>query len=457
MRWGGQQVAMNVRRPSFGNTLRVPVLYAACLCGAAVALLSAVPPDVSAASRRAVPVRSAEHPAVGAIAAQRPIWSRSQAATRVQQALQLEALLGHHAVLAADMMRSRLRGDPDFAQAADAALGKNTEEMSDLVRSMLGEDAAAAFTPVWSGHVTGLFNYARGLADGDESARNEARTALTRYESDIAALFAGASRGRLPRAAAEAAMRAHVKHLLDQADAYAAKRYDDANRMYREGYAHAFGLGRTLASTLLPRADAAALNQPKVKLQSELSRLLGEHVAMLVASLRSAVTNAPDFSAAAATMDANTKELANAIDTLFGAPAARQFQSLWGEHMDGLMAYAGGVAAGDATKRDDAKRRLGLFESRLGSFLASATKNRLATPALTSAFLEHDQSLITQVDQFAAKQYTEAHETAYATYRHMVALAGQMADAIGATVATRLPRGGAQTGSGGMACIVERR
>ncbi len=438
------------------NTLGTRAALGTCLSVAALAFLATVPPAVGQAAGERIRAEPAHH-GVEAAAAQRPTWLRAQGATKVSQALQLEALLGHHAVLAADMMRSRLRGDPDFAQAADAALGKNTEEMSTLVRSMFGERLATAFTPLWSAHVTALFNYARGLADAAEAARDEARTALTRYESDIAVLFAGASQGRLPRAAAEAAMRTHVKHLLDQADAYAAQKYDDANRMYREGYAHAFGLGRTLASTLLPPADAAAQNQPKLKLQSELSRLLGEHVAMLVASLRSAVTNAPDFSAAAATMDANTKDLTNAIDTLFGAPAARQFQSLWGEHMDGLMAYAGGVAAGDANKRDDAKVTLGGFERRLGSFLASATKNRIAAPALTSAFLEHDRMLISQVDQFAARQYTQAYETAYTTYRHMVELAGQMADAIGATVAGRLPRGGAQTGGGGMACVVERR
>src|SRR2546423_13248188 len=41
-------------------------------------------------------------------------------------ALRLESLLGEHSVLAANMMRGRIRGDEDFAQAANAALGKNT-------------------------------------------------------------------------------------------------------------------------------------------------------------------------------------------------------------------------------------------------------------------------------------------------------------------------------------------
>src|SRR5215471_5704833 len=50
-------------------------------------------------------------------------------------ALQLESLLGEHSVLAADMMRSRISGDQDFAQTANAALGQNTDEMADLIAS----------------------------------------------------------------------------------------------------------------------------------------------------------------------------------------------------------------------------------------------------------------------------------------------------------------------------------
>jgi hypothetical protein len=48
-------------------------------------------------------------------------------------ALQLEALLGQHAVLAADMMRGRIRNDEDFGQAASAAVTRNTEDLAQLV------------------------------------------------------------------------------------------------------------------------------------------------------------------------------------------------------------------------------------------------------------------------------------------------------------------------------------
>jgi hypothetical protein len=60
-------------------------------------------------------------------------------------------------------------------------------------------------------------------------------------------------------------------------------------------------------------------------------------------------------------------------------------------------------------------------------------------------------------DAFAAKDYGTAHDIAYETYDHMFELARQLADAFGATVASRLPVGGVQTGHGGLADVVERR
>jgi hypothetical protein len=80
-----------------------------------------------------------------------------------EASLLLQSLLGQYTVLAADMMRSRLRGDADLAQAANAALGKNTEAMSGLIGSLFGAEAKTRFAAYWPAHVTALFNYARAL------------------------------------------------------------------------------------------------------------------------------------------------------------------------------------------------------------------------------------------------------------------------------------------------------
>jgi hypothetical protein len=374
-----------------------------------------------------------------------------------QASLLLQSLLGQHTVLAADMMRSRLRGDPDLAQAANAALGKNTDAMSGLIGTLFGDAAKTKFAAYWAAHVTALFNYARALADHDDTLRGQAQTTIVKFESGLAGFFAAASQGRLPRDAAMAAVRMHIQHLEGQADAYAAGNYSTADQIYREGYAHAFALGKVLASTLLPAAAAKALNAPLWRLRSELDRLLGEHVVVVIAAMRSGATNNPDFTAAARTVNANTRDLTGAMATLFGPAAAARFQSLWANHVDALIGYSSAVVKGDDAGRAAARAKLTAFEGQFAAFLGAATQNRMTAGALASAFEMHDDMLVREADAFAGKDYRQAHDLAYTTYQDMFTLAGRLATAFGATIAARLPVGAVQTGHGGEAAVVERR
>ena len=371
-------------------------------------------------------------------------------------AVRLEALLGEHSVLAADLMRSRIRGDDDFVQAANAALGKNTDAMTALIGQLFGASTARKFAPMWSEHIVALFAYAGALADQDDAARTDARGELTEYEKDLGAFFAGASHGRLSVAAADSAVVRHVAHLTMQADAYAAHDYATADRLYREGYQHTYDLGGTLADALLPAADRATLRAPIWRLRSQLGKLLAEHAALVEDVTRAAVTNAPDFAASAQMINGNTADLATAMDSLFGSATARRFQSLWASHVEQLVAYAGATAARDTGRQAQARTRLHDVEQRLATLLATATGKRMSAPTLAAALQGHDQMLLRHADAYAAKEYATAHDIAYETYDNMFDLARQLADAFGATVAARLPRGGAQTGYGGLADVVGR-
>jgi len=409
------------------------------LCAVLVALL----PAGSAAGVPRVPAVFA----AGAIAAP----------TAADLAIRLEALLGEHSVLAADLMRSRIRGDDDFVQAANAALGKNTDAMTALIGQLFGKSTADQFGPMWSQHIVQLYAYAGALADHDDAARAAARGELTEYEKDLGSFFAGASHGRLSVAAADAAIVMHVGHLTTQADAYAANDYATADQIYREGYQHTYDLGLTLAGALLPAADRATLSAPIWRLRSQLGKLLAEHAALVEDLTRAAVTNAPDFDASGQMINGNTADLAAAMDTLFGATTARQFQALWASHVEQLVAYAGATAAKDGGRQAQARGKLADIENRLAALLATATGKRVSSPTLVAALQGHDQMLLRHADAYAAKDYATAYDISYQTYDQMFDLAQQLADAFGATVAARLPRGGAQTGYGGMAGVVGRR
>jgi hypothetical protein len=390
-------------------------------------------------------------PAVPHVPVAGPAAQRAPAAAPADLAVRFEALLGQHSVLAADLMRSRIRGDDDFVQAANAALTKNTDDMTALVRDLFGASTAAAFAPKWAEHIVALVAYASALAEQDDAARAEAHEELVEYEEELAEFFAGASKGRLPLAGARAAVVMHVEHLTGQADAYAKRDYATADQLYRAGYQHTYDLGLALSNALLPARDVATLREPLWRLRSQLGKLLAEHAVLVEDVTRSAVTGSPDFDASADMINGNTRDLTAAMDTLFGARAAGQFQTVWSDHVEQLVAYGSAAAARDAAKQERVRAELSEIEQRMATFLAGATGRRMSPTDLAATLHEHDEMLLKHADAYAARDFATAHNVAYDTYENMFELARRLADAFGATVAARLPRGGAQTGYGGLA------
>jgi hypothetical protein len=439
-------------RSGLRNGLRIP------LYGAIALILSVVTATAAAGSH---PVQKGtsgpERDQPVRLAASYPLAVTPAQATLVAASQQLAALLGQHSVLVADMTRGRLRSDPDLAQATNAALGKNTAELAGLVRTLFGDAAATQFSQLWSGHVTAYFNYARGLSEKNSTVQSDAIVAIRKFETDLATFFSRASGGRLPAATADALVKIHLDHLLHQADAYSAGNYPRADQSYRAAYTQGFDLGKALAGALLPASVTAVMATPAWQLQAALDKLLGEHVVLVVAGMRAGATNGADFAATAASLDANTRDLGTAIDTLFGPAAARQFQALWADHVDALIAYSAALAHGDEAGRTRARVALSRFERNLTAFLTGATKNRLVGAALATALSSHDEMLTRQVDAFVKKDYTTSHDLAYSTYQNMIALAGRMADAFRVTLGGRLPLGAVEAGRGGLAAVVEHR
>ena len=380
--------------------------------------------------------------------------------TAVELRAQLEQLLGQHTFLAVRLTRSRLRGDEDLAQSADAALSKNAADLGELMGSVYGADAAQQFEQLWFRHVTYLFNYARGVADDDAAVKSEARRQLDDYTAALSAFVETATKKAVPASVVAAQLQMHVDQLLGQIDAYAAEDYERAFALARESYAHMFPLGKALAAGIVTgegTALPADFDSPERELQSQLGMLLGEHAELAVDAMRSGVSNFADFPAAAAALDQNTRELTGMIESVFGAASARSFQALWSDHIDDFVTYTQALATDDAPLEESARERLEGFNANFAKFLSTSTQGRLATPALSDAFVMHEDLLFRQINAYAEQDYSTAHQVAFDAYTHMFELAAQAATAIGETVAAGSPKGGAQTGGGGMAAPIPGR
>src|SRR5450756_983582 len=316
-------------------------------------------------------------------------------------------------------------------------------------RARAGHDV---FKDLWSRHVNQLFDYARALAANDAAGMDRDRADLAAYERDIGSFIQTATKAHVSAPVAQQALTAHVDDLLKQADAYAAKDYAMSYTIERHAYAHMFEVAKTLATGFFATTTAgvAPLNAPRVRLQSALGELLGEHMALAVDSMRAAATKTPDFQAAGAALNGNTADLTAAMGVLFGQPSATAFSGIWGDHVDALVSYSAAVAGQDPAGQDTAKNRLTQFGSRFADFLSTGTEGRLTAPALRDVYVMHDRDLVGQMQAFARRDYTASNDTVFAAYQQMFDVAERVSTAAGDTVAARLPQGGVATGGGGL-------
>jgi hypothetical protein len=367
---------------------------------------------------------------------------------------ELEQLLGQHVILTVRLTRARLRGDGDLAQSANEALSRNAADLGELIGTLYGAEAAEEFEQLWLGHVTSLFNYSRGVADEDEDVKSQARRQLDDYTTNLSQFLEAATNEAAPASFVAAELRMHVDQLLQQVDAYARADYDRAFALERESYAHMFPLGKALAAGILTGGGAALpvdFDSPARQLQSRVGLLLGEHAELAVDAMRSGISNSPDFPAAGAALDANTREITAMIESVFGAASAGSFQALWADHIDAFVTYTQSLAADDAALENTATERLKVFNEKFAAFLSTSTQGRLGAPTLADAFVMHEDLLLRQINAYADRDYSTAHQLSFDAYHHMFTLAAQAATAIGDTAAAQSPAGAPQTGEGGMA------
>ena len=73
----------------------------------------------------------------------------AQKATAVGLRIGLEELFGQDVFVGIRVTRSRLRGDPDFTQAAVSALSRNSDDLTKLLGQVYGSARAEEFRRLW--------------------------------------------------------------------------------------------------------------------------------------------------------------------------------------------------------------------------------------------------------------------------------------------------------------------
>jgi hypothetical protein len=158
-------------------------------------------------------------------------------------------LLGEHMELIVDAQRATFAGSPEF-KAAAAQVNANTTAITEAMGAIVGPRKATEFQTAWANHVEGLLAYSTAAAGNDEAAKATAAQNLDGFAARLALYFSDIVRNVLPVEPLTDAISAHDTHLIDQINAYAAKKYDEAQRMQLEGYQQMLGVANTLVGAI---------------------------------------------------------------------------------------------------------------------------------------------------------------------------------------------------------------
>jgi hypothetical protein len=351
----------------------------------------------------------------------------------------LDALLRQHVDLTAyvvqDVVDTGSLEDPQV-RGSVAALGENTNALGGAIGSIYGDDAEQQFLDLWNAHIGFFVTYVKGELADDAAMKAKANRQLDGYRTDFGAFVESATSGTLTQRAVAKELVGHIQTLEDAIDAIVAGSPDAAELVsmaadHMDGTAAALASGIAAAKSLPGDVDGAGST-----LRAGLTGLLVQHVAQTGVVVRTVVQtgglDTPQTAGAIEALDANTAALGEAIGSVYGDDAKRQFLDLWNAHIGFFVTYTKGVIGKDAGLRKKANRQLDGYREDFGAFIAAATSNALTQDQVATELVGHIQTLEKAIDAIVAGDADAAGKLAMAE-GHMPGTAAALAKAIADT------------------------
>lgn len=315
----------------------------------------------------------------------------------------LTALLQEHVYLAGIAVATAYHAGPDSAEfeAAAAAVDGNSVDLADAIGSLAGDEAREEFLARWRDHIGYFVDYAVAAAEDDQAGKEAAVSELRTYTTDAGTFFEGISDGVLPADAVTESLNMHVDTLATAVDAMAAG--DTAAYMELQVAAsHVVQGAATLSAGL---AEATGLEgdpaDPASELRTALTANLNEHVYVAGIAVFTAYTQGADseaFEEAAAVVDANAVELADAVGSLAGEEQRDPFLQLWRDHIGYFVDYAVAVAENDDAAAEMALADLDQYRYDAGEFFDTISDGELPADAIADGLGMHIRSLAGAID-----------------------------------------------------------
>ena len=365
----------------------------------------------------------------------------------------LNTLLEEHVYLAAGATGAALGGRTAEFDAGAKTLDANSVALSKAIGSVYGNEAEAAFLPLWRKHIGFFVDYTQGAAAKDTAKQQKAMADLTQYSQDFAA-FLSAANPNLPKDTVVKLLGDHAMTLITVIDAQAAGNLTKAYTDMRAAAGHMHMIADPLAGAIakqFPEKFPGKVDAAGATLRSNLNTMLAEHVYLAGYATGGALGGrTPEFKEAAGALDANSVALSKAIGSVYGNEAEAAFLPLWRKHIGFFVDYTQGAAAKDMAKQQKAMADLTQYAQDFAAFLSAANPN-LPKETVAKLLGEHASSLImvinAQAAGDAAKAYTDLRTAA--GHMHIIAdpLAGAIVTQFPAKFAVAAPASGADATS----------
>ncbi|WP_298834411.1 hypothetical protein [uncultured Planococcus sp.] len=378
--------------------------------------------------------------------------------TGVELRATLDSLLSEHYALAVDSMMKIYDGD-EAAEASIAALDANAADMEPVIASVYGEEGGAAFVEIFDKHNMGTDDYAAAVKAGDEAMQEEALTEIQSFVDDMGAFLGTATEGNLPEDGATAALREHEDFVQETFDLYVEGDYEAAYTSYLEGFTQIFGAGSAISGAISAQFpdQFSDPNTPAGDFRSTVNRIAAEHFALAQLSMTKGYNGSEDFDFADWAQDQNTEEFRAALASVYGEEASNQFVELWNnEHISVQGDLATAAAADDQPAVEEATTTLtSTFATDLGTFLNSATEDRMPLDETIAGVQAHETSVVDTFQQYVSGDYAASYENYRAGYAIMFdigkGLSGAIVDQFPENFENTAPEKMPATGLGGTA------
>ena len=319
----------------------------------------------------------------------------------------LTYLLDEHVYLAGIAVKQGVDNGLDsgaFKASADT-LDANSKDLAGAIGGLYGDEAGDQFLALWRAHIGFFVDYTKAKATKDAKAAKAAQKDLDGYRSEFGAFISSAVPS-LPADAVADELKPHVASLSAAIDSVVGGKADAFEKL-REAAGHMPTTAKVLAGGIASEQSdmfSGSVDAGASELRGGLTALLTEHVYLAGIAVTQGAGEGLDsgaFKASAATLDANSKDLAEAIGSVYGDDAGKQFLALWRAHIGFFVDYTAAKATGDDKAARKAQSDLDGYRSEFGAFIESANEN-LPADAVADELKPHVASLSAAIDAVVA-------------------------------------------------------